>query len=471
MGAVGEGNRRVTGRRCRRRLSTFVLLTGLLTACSGGSTSSPEAEAPSTRPVPAAVEVSGPVRGGAGQANSAVLDLAARGYVESEFFFGGTATSYLGEHHDDGTWDAEEGEQAEFRSRMIVRRPDDPAMFSGTVVVEWLNVTVGSDGDPSWGYGAEEIMREGHTWVGVSAQQPGVRTLVDADPPRYGSLEHPGDSYSFDIYTQAGRAVTDHTGSAPLGDLEPTTLIAIGLSQSAAFLSSYINGVQPLVEQFDGFLLHAPAQPAPIRTDLDVPALVFLTETDLTHYGYAFVDQDDSDTVRRWEVAGAAHADAWLLNELDQTGFASSCPGRVNEGPHHQTLRAALHHLVTWATTGEAPPVAPRMEVIAERGQPATIERDEHGNALGGIRTPFVDVPVAALSGAPAPDSPPLCASFGTTTPFDAATLARLYPDHDSYVEAYTASTEAAVDAGFLLRPEADQMIDTAQQSTIGAGS
>ena len=87
---------------------------------------------------------------------------------------------------------------------------------------------------------------------------------------------------------------------------------------------------------------------------------------------------------------------------------------------------------------------------------------------MGGIRTPFVDVPVSALSGDPVPGSPPLCQTFGSTTPFDAATLARLYPDHDSYVEAFTASTEAAVDAGFILRPEADAMIAAAEQSAIG---
>ena len=56
------------------------------------------------------------------------------------------------------------------------------------------------------------------------------------------------------------------------------------------------------------------------------------------------------------------------------------------------------------------------------------IERDEHGNARGGIRTPFVDVPISALSGEPVPGGPPLCRSFGSTTPLDAATLARLYP-------------------------------------------
>ena len=465
VGSHGELRLAVTATaRCRCGAVCFLLL--LAGACSD-SKSSPEAVPSTTTPKPPPVEISGPVQGGAGQANAAVQDLASHGYAETEYFFGGTAVSYDGEHRDHGVWDAHENEEdsAEFRSRMIVRRPQDPARFSGTVVVEWLNVSIGSDGDPSWGYGAEEIMREGHTWVGVSAQQAGVNTLTTTDPQRYGPLDHPGDQYSFDIFTHAGRALTDHIGAAPLGGLEPETLIAIGLSQSAAFLTAYIDGVQPLTDGFDGFLLHAPGRPTPVRADLAQPTLVFVTETDLTS-GYAFVDQPDSDSVRRWEVAGAAHADAWLLNELG-SGFASSC-GRLNEGPHHQALRAALHHLVAWVTTGKAPPTAPRIDVAAESGHPAVIGRDEHGNARGGVRTPFVDVPVSALSGEPAPGAPPLCASFGSTVAFDAATLARLYPDHDSYVDAFTASTEAAVDAGFILRPEANEMIATAQQSSIG---
>ena len=87
---------------------------------------------------------------------------------------------------------------------------------------------------------------------------------------------------------------------------------------------------------------------------------------------------------------------------------------------------------------------------------------------MAGIRTPLVDVPVSTLSGEPALRGPPFCGHFGSTTPFDAATLARLYPTHDAYVSAFTASTEAAVDAGFILRPEAEEMIATAQQSAIG---
>jgi hypothetical protein len=126
---------------------------------------------------------------------------------------------------------------------------------------------------------------------------------------------------------------------------------------------------------------------------------------------------------------------------------------------------------VAWAATGEAPPAAPRIGLLTENGKQrrVVIERDEHGNAVGGIRTPLVDVPVSTLSGEAALGGPPLCRLFGSTTPFDAATLARLYPDHESYMNAFTASAESAVRAGFLLRPEADAMIAVAQQGSVGA--
>jgi hypothetical protein len=246
----------VTSTGTSRCLAVFLLLVA---GAWSSSTSSREAEAAPTRRARPAVEVSGPVQAGSGLATAAVQDLASRGYAESEYFFGGTATSYVGEHRVNGAWDAREDGRAEFRSRMIVRRPQDPARFSGTVVLEWFNVTIGRDGDLSWGYGAEEIMREGHAWVGVSAQQAGVRALATSDPQRYGSLDHPGDPYSFDIFTQARRALPRHSGAAPLGDLEPETVIAIGLSQSASFLFAYVNGVQPLSAAFDGFLAHSPA--------------------------------------------------------------------------------------------------------------------------------------------------------------------------------------------------------------------
>ena len=112
----------------------------------------------------------------AGRRTHELLDLGDSGYTEEEFFFDGHATSYdlASPATSDGQWDAVEAATAAFTSRLLVRRPENPEDFSGVVLVEWLNVSGGVDGDPDWGSNSDEIIREGHAWVGVSAQRVGV---------------------------------------------------------------------------------------------------------------------------------------------------------------------------------------------------------------------------------------------------------------------------------------------------------
>jgi hypothetical protein len=431
-------------------------------------------------------------------ANKSLQDLGAAGYVEEEFFIEGDATGYAsdGELTEDGMWAIKPDTTAPFRTRIIVRRPADAPDFSGTVVVEWLNVSAGNDGDPDWGYNHREILREGHAWVGVSAQAVGVSGgqsvlssvpvsggLVAADPERYGTLLHPGDRYAFDIFSHAGAALINPDGPDPLGDLEPTQIIAMGESQSAFFMTSYINGVHPLVQLFDGFFVHSRGNFAPsfetgtsdrsagvaykIRTDLDDPVMIFSTETDLTVLGYSKARQDDSDSVRGWEVAGTAHADAFLLQEVYGLGVDSdpaallNCTAPLNSGPQHEVLQAAFHHLVIWIADGTLPPTSPRLELT--NGSPVAIARDERGNAVGGIRTPLVDAPIATLSGDPAAESGGgFCFLFGSTTPFDAATIASLYPTREAYATAFTAALDEAVAGGFVLDADVARMTERA---------
>ena len=92
--------------------------------------------------------------------------------------------------------------------------------------------------------------------------------------------------------------------------------------------------------------------------------------------------------------------------------------------------------------------------------------RDELGNAVGGIRTPAVDVPVSALSGDGSPSSV-FCSLFGQSTPFSDERLRSLYGDHATYVERVTASAEDAVAAGFLLEPERDEIVAEAEASDV----
>jgi Alpha/beta hydrolase domain len=111
---------------------------------------------------------------------------------------------------------------------------------------------------------------------------------------------------------------------------------------------------------------------------------------------------------------------------------------------------------------GEPPPEAPRFEIEGD-----AIARDERGIARGGIRTPPVDAPVAVLTGEAPPGRSVLCMLFGDTQPFDAATLGELYPTHQDYVDAVTDAADAAVDGGFLLREDADELVATAEEAAV----
>src|SRR3954452_23226266 len=200
-------------------------------------------------------------------------ELAALGWADEEYVARGTACRYTGDLPSDGRFDLRPGDTAEFATRVAVRRPADPAAFSGTLVVEWLNVSSGQDAAPGWTFLADEVVRRGHAWAGVSAQFVGVeggssavrveglRGLRASDPRRYDRLEHPGDAYCYDVFTQVAAALAD----GPLRELDVRIRLAIGESQSAFTLTTYVNGVHPLMGSFDGFLIHSRGgAPAPL---------------------------------------------------------------------------------------------------------------------------------------------------------------------------------------------------------------
>ncbi|TMA54713.1 MAG: hypothetical protein E6J75_13445, partial [Deltaproteobacteria bacterium] len=183
----------------------------------------------SSAPVPAPT-IEGPVTGGLGTPFIAAttFDLSQVGYVEEEFFISGTATAFtnVGPLGSDGHWTAIPGDTAAYKTRILVHRPATPSRFNGTVIVEWLNVSGGLDAAPDWIAAHTGMIHEGMAWVGVSAQFVGVeggsgllglppRPLKTIDPVRYGSLVHPGDSFSYDMFSQAGQALRHPSGPDP----------------------------------------------------------------------------------------------------------------------------------------------------------------------------------------------------------------------------------------------------------------
>ena len=458
--------------------------------------------------------IEGPITSpGAAFLQSTTFDLAQVGYVQEEFFISGTASAYAnqGALGVDGMWTVTPADTAAYRTRILVRRPV-AKKFNGTVVVEWLNVSAGLEAAPDWIQSHVELIRDGFAWVGVSAQFVGVEggtpllpvitlPLKQANPARYASLHHPGDSFSYDMFSQAGAAV--RTGSAtakPLGDLKAKALIAAGESQSAFRMVTYIDAVHPLAGVYDGYLVHsragflgAPLSESPqpaiavpgaahIRADVDVPVLMFETESDLAFLDFFAARQPDTHRIRTWEVAGTSHADAYMIvltagaQDLGTSPAivapiiaAAPIPGivvcgkPVNSGPQHFVLNAAFAALNHWVRRGRIPHAAPPLDVAA--GPPVTIMTDAHGNALGGIRTPQLDVPIATFTGQQ--PGAILCQLLGTTTLFDAATLASLYPDHDAFVAGYRKSLKRAVREGFLLRPDAKLILAWAKGAAI----
>jgi hypothetical protein len=191
--------------------------------------------------------------------------------------------------------------------------------------------------------------------------------------------------------------------------------------------------------------------------------MVFETETDVgpvLRYGTA--RQADNSRLRVWEVAGTAHADAYLLGAAG----GSLCPGTdVNNGPQHYVANAAMAALLRWVEDGKAPPRAPRIRTAGEDG--TTIVRDKHGIAVGGIRTPSVDVPVQILSGESQSQTAPLCAIFGSTTPFDPSTLSSLYPSRDEYLTAFDKALDRAVKKGFVRRADRAEYAAEARAVTL----
>jgi hypothetical protein len=137
----------------------------------------------------------------------------------------------------------------------------------------------------------------------------------------------------------------------------------------------------------------------------------------------------------------------------------------INNGAMHIVAKAALRALTMWLTKGTAPVIAPRIDVIP--GKTPTIRRNADGIALGGIRTPPVDVPVATLSGAPGPVGSTICLLLGSTKPFTSARIAQLYPSRAEYLSRFTADADATIKAGFALPEDRAALLAFADPSRV----
>ena len=439
--------------------------------------------------------VSGPVEGGNGWIfGSPIEDLRQRGYVMEEYLLEGTALSYQpvagSEVGLDGRWEVEPAEEASYKTRAYVVRPADPTRFNGIVLVNWQNVTIGVD----FGMPDVEQLEQGYAWVvttqrvahdgqpALTDDMPATVGLREWDPDRYGSLHHPGDAFSYDIFSQAARRLREGPagGVDMLGGLSPRLVIATGGSQSAMRLGSYLNIAHQKDRVIDGFLLtvHWGLCPPPpdmnlvesfeltpefrfrassqIRDDGEVPILVVNSESETMMV--SIVRQPDTDTFRFWEMAGTAHAggeSAELMTAaLGRDGVSERLPvvEAKNTIAWDYIARAGLERVVEWIDSKHPPASIPPITLDPAVG----VVRDEIGNALGGVRVPEVVAPLAVHTGMQSELS--AAALSGQSTPLSPERIRQLYADAATFQNAWDGAVDDLADLGLVLSGSVAQL-------------
>jgi hypothetical protein len=457
----------------RARLVRFLVVV-LCAFVVGGGLALARAASP-TVPNPT---VTGPITGGihGHPLFDSWFNLADIGYAQAEYFVSGTAT------------DPTTGQTALYTTRIIVTRPSDPKRFNGTVLLDWVNVTAQFENAVDTLEAHRMLTREGFAVVHASVQSAGIcctpLTPKVWDPVRYAALSHPGDAYANDIFSQLAKAVRAPQGVNPMGALKVTRVLAAGQSQSASKLDTYVRQVQPAAHVIDGFLIHGGGSKT-WATPPAVPVLHLLSDEEA-----APAAPNTTTNYRLWEIAGTAHSDFWLGYQQvfgegprvladapqqpatadDELGVVAGNYGEMVHPmdatcilagatmPMRYAVSSALHDLNRWVRTGVAPPNGPRF-VFAGTQQ----AKDQYQNSLGGIRYPPIDVPVATYLST-------TCGLGGITEPFSDSQLHTLYPTHAGYYAKMRSATAASVRAGWLLPPDATDLLTRACAAKVRWG-
>jgi Alpha/beta hydrolase domain len=373
------------------------------------------------------------------------LTTSAYSYTENEYFFSGNATNL------------EKGISAPYTSRMLVRLPIDPKKFNGTVMVEWVNVTGQKDIQTSWPVVGEYLMHHGYGFAVVDAQLAGdccgPTTLKGWDPVRYAPIVHPPDEFAFDIFSQAIRALRHPNvpGVNPMRGMKVKHIVAGGASQSATELTTFINSGYNRGE-IDAYAISRLGGPF---TDFSTPIWHLNGEVEKA-------PQPDNGHYRAWEEAGAAHDPKvhWSYVEREEErDFGVVAPIEagcsINRSSVDYSARAQVSWIAKYFKTGNMGPSMPR-QVYNSAGE---LVRDSAGLAEGGVRQPFIQVPVAYNAGTG-------CPLWGTYRGWTPAMIESLYPTHAAYVGAVKKAAAHDVTQGSLLPEDAKAAIAKAESFT-----
>lgn len=104
----------------------------------------------------------------------------------------------------------------------------------------------------------------------------------------------------------------------------------------------------------------------------------------------------DSDGFRLYEIAGMAHRESRYASAIDlkRWSVADLKGAKWSTFANSFIYHAVFESMFNWVSGDMIPPASSYIEVIGETDE---IKRDDHGNAMGGVRTLHTDAPLSRL--------------------------------------------------------------------------
>jgi hypothetical protein len=332
--------------------------------------------------------------------------------------------------------------------------------------------------------------------------------VTSVDPPEFRSRATE-DGLAWDIYSQVGALVRSRDRANPLSyrsgqrdgrgghGASVERVYGFGYSQTGGDLYDYINAIHPLDVArnghpiYDGYIVAVAGgrfvgivpinqcEPPPTVGDprlqfsnVGVPIIHVMSQSDYLFGIDARRPDSDApaDRFRHYEMAGAAHATPDELNfaaapaDIVKAGVEVP-PMNCNEGPRSRFpsrifFDAMVRNLDLWVRYGVRPPHGDLIQVQNGAGVV-----DEFGNVVGGLRSPYVDVPTSTWFGNSTGAS--FCIIAGHEVPFDAARLQQLYPTHGAYVRAVVKDTAKLVAGRYITAYDGLDLIREAAQADV----
>ncbi|BFO54913.1 alpha/beta hydrolase domain-containing protein [Acidovorax sacchari] len=431
------------------------------------------------------------------------IDLAQHGYVEEEYYLQGIAPAI--------TASGETLLQAPYTTRMLVRKPADPARFNGTVVIEpfsWFG-----ERGAGWILSRDYLLRRGYAYVGytLNNNRPKVDPKFIADTPaaeaaairqygrivnfefmrrydyaRYaplgtyydperftrGSGPDPFVPQSQGIAAQLALLLKTPAAQGPVAGLDVRRVYVNSWAVTAQVWMDYLDqgrhqqwrmpDGRPLFDAYmTGRMAYGEAGGdairMPRRMPQDVPFVTVYTQSEMMHDAIEGIDlppDTDSPRVRYYEVTGMPHLRLADLG-TEHTEQLAADVGKAGD-PRCRTLydepvemlaSALLDGMDRWVREGTPMPSAPR---IVRDGKGAA--RDATGNMQGGVRPPWIHVPSAAYL----TDQETGCGLiYDTKLPYTKQELRKRYGSFRNYEQQFDAAKALSVQEGYLLPEDA----------------